>query len=371
MNAWTVMLYLAGADDLEPYMAQALLALEEAGPPPGVEVIVQLFRAPGAAVERALAPGRRPTEIDGDWAGARRYRLRRRQAGASGDRFASELLADLGAAAGPADPKVLGNFVADALSRFPAERSLLLISGHGMGFCGITLDLVTGPQPATMTIRALAAALRRLERRPDILLLDACQMNSLDVITQFALPAPAAQVLIAPASHAPRAGLDYTVLLGALGGHSTTEAAALTAGALERAAGLQVLAFRLDVPAWRAVTRAARSADGPGYLPMYAEAARACIHPGAGQRLRLLVTWPNPVDFPARYHHLYQRLQFARRSGWGRMLQPTAGPSPARERLAPVTVPAPLLHAWLQILRRDLSPQQVALLLESLRWSGS
>ncbi|HWI53966.1 MAG TPA: clostripain-related cysteine peptidase [Symbiobacteriaceae bacterium] len=368
MTSWLVMLYLAGADDLEPFMTRALLALELAGAPAGIEVVAQLARAPRAAVAPIL-PERPPTEIDGDWHGTRRYRLRRRPAGEPPDHLASELLADLGPVS-PADPAVLADFVADATDRFPAERSLLLISGHGMGFVGITLDLTGGGAPVTMSIRSLATALRRLRRRPDILLLDACQMNSLDVLCQFALPTPAAVALIAPASHAPRAGLDYRELLQTLAkvaATATQEAAAAVAGALEPAARLQVLAFRLDADLWRAVAAAARAADSPMYLPMYARASEASLHPGPGQRLRLLVTWPNPVDFPERYRYLYRRLQFTRRAGWERLLDQASWRSAAREELKPLPVPTPLVRAWLQILRPDLSASHAEALLVHLK----
>lgn|GEM_PF-5355539 len=360
MTSWLVMLYLAGADDLEPFMTRALRSLEDAGAPADVEVVAQLSRAPRAAVEQIL-PGRTPTEIDGDWHGTRRYRLRRRPPGAPADHLASELLADLGQVS-PSDPAVLAHFVSDALDWFPAERSLLLISGHGMGFVGITLDLTTGGAPVTMSIRSLATALRKLRRRPDILLLDACQMNSLDVLCQFALPTPAAEALITPASHAPRAGLDYRDLLLALAkaaAIATPEAAAAVAGALEPAARLQVLAFRLDADLWRGVATAARAADSPVYSPMYARASEASLHPGPGRRLRLLVTWPNPVDFPERYRYLYRRLQFTRRAGWERLLDPASRRSAAREGLKPLPIPTPLLRAWLQILRPDLADSQV------------
>lgn len=362
------MLYLAGADDLEPHMARALLALERAGAPAGVTVVLQLTRAPLAAVAPILKE-RRPTGIDGDWHGTRRYRLRCGDAESMW--FSSELLADLGPEISPSDPAVLADFVATALERFPADRSLLLISGHGMGFVGITLDLITQPHPTTMTIRSLATALRALRRRPEILLLDACQMNSLDVISQFALPTPAAEVLITPASHAPRAGLDYTLIVQALtGAEATAAVAARIAGALEPKAGLQVLAFRLDPALWRAVAAAARDADGPAYLPMYAAAARACVHPAPGRRLRLLVTWPNPVDFPEPYWYLFRRLQFARRSGWWRRLGAGAARPGHQEGLRPLTIPAPLLYAWLRILRTDLSDEAVTALLTTKGWNA-
>ncbi|HWI60937.1 MAG TPA: clostripain-related cysteine peptidase [Symbiobacteriaceae bacterium] len=353
MNRWTVLFYLTGADDLEPYMARALLALEEAGAPPGIDVAVQLFRAPLAPL-RSLLPDRQPAGIDGDWSGARRYRLRRRGAGAPADAFASELVADLGPACSPADPRNLLAFVDWAAAQLPAERTLLVISGHGMGFVGAAMDLVSGPRPAIMSIRSLATALRRSDRQPDILLLDACQMNGLEVIAQFALPRPAAGWLVTPASHAPRRGLDYQALLTVLGSVATEpsgQVAARLAAAMEPSAGLQVLAFGLEAERWRKVAAVAGAADGPLYGPMYAEAARSCVYPPAGTRLRLLVTWPDPAYFPEPYHYLYRRLQFARRSGWGRRLLPAASLPQARERLAPLEIPGPILEAWLQITR--------------------
>jgi hypothetical protein len=368
---WTVMLYLAGADDLEPFMARALLALEEAGPPPGAEVIVQLARAPLSAVRQFL-PDRGPTGIDGDWSGMRRYRLRRRPPDAPTGAFCSELLADLGNAS-ISDPCILAAFVAETLERFPSERSLLLVSGHGMGFVGVALDLATGPHPTLMTIRSLSAALRRVGRTPDILLADACQINALDVIAQFALPSPAADWLVTPASHAPRAGMDYRALLGTLGRLAdapTREVAAGLAEALEPSAGLQVLAFSLAADRWGAVAEAARLADGPTYRPMYAEAARACIHPASGAPLRLLVTWPDPAFFPERYHYLYRRLQFARRSGWDRFLPVADRHGEGREAFAPLRVPGPLLYAWLWMLRSDLDGGQLAALLDRLGWGA-
>lgn len=372
MDRWTVLFYLAGADDLEPYMARALLALEEAGAPQGVAVAVQLFRAPLSAV-RPLLPNRQPTGIDGDWSGARRYRLRRRGPETPPDSFASELVADLGSIS-PAAPCNLQAFVDWAAEQMPAERTLLVVSGHGMGFVGAAMDLVTGPRPAIMSIRALAGALRGSDRRPDILLLDACQMNCLEVIAQFALPRPAAGWLVTPASHAPRHGLDYRTLLSALGSAGTEppgQVAARLAAALEPSAGLQVLAFSLDPGGWRNVARAARSADGPLYGPMYAEAARSCIYPPAGTRLRLLVTWPNPAYFPEPYHYLYRRLQFARRSGWDRLLPGMRSRHAAGQRFAALTVPSPILAAWLQITRHDLAEADVAALLKNLGWGDT
>lgn len=369
MTAWTVMLYLAGADDLEPYMAQTLTALEDAGQPPGTEVIIQLARAPHAFMDKVL-PDRDPTAIDGDWHGVRRYRLKRRPEGGDPAQFHSELLADLGAV-NTADPATLVDFVRFAREAYPSERTCLVVSGHGMGFVGLVLDLVTGPKPCLMSLRGMITQLRAQRAPLDVILTDACQMNCLEIACQMALPRPVAEYLITPASHAPRAGLDYRILLdelGRAGSAATGSVAAAVAAALEPSAGLQVLALRLDPVRWRAAAIAAREADGPTYLPMYVEAARTCAYPPPGTRMRFLVHWPVSHTFPARYHYLYRRLRFARLSRWNRLLPPAAPVERGEPAAGPQPAPGPLLKAYLSVLRGDLTAEQVDSLQMELGW---
>ena len=368
VNRWTVMLYLAGADDLEAHMTRALLALEEVGPPEGVEVVVQLTRAPLEAVQRFL-PERVATGIDGDWSGTRRYRLRRRPGGAPGQPvIASDLLADLGEVS-PSCPTLLRDFVQFARDRFPAERELLVLSGHGMGFVGVALDVAFCPHPAVMSLRAMAVALRTAGRPPDLLLLDACQMNGLEVACELSLPRPAATWLVTPASKAPRAGLDYVAALRVLDGKVPTgTVAAELARVLEPSARVQVLAFRLDPNRWRTVGEAARGADNPRHMPMFRQAASTVVHPSPGTALRLLVSWPNSLDFPERYHYLYRRLRFTRLSRWHRLLPPSERSGWQGETLDPLPVPSPVLKAWLAQTRRDLTEHQVELLMAQLGW---
>lgn len=370
MTSWTIMLYLAGADDLEPYMARTLQALEEAGPPTGGEVIVQLARAPLSLLEPVL-PGRQPTGLDGDWHGVRRYRLRRRPEGADPTRFHSELLADLGQV-NTADPATLADFVHDARSQFPAERTLLVLSGHGMGFVGLALDLTAGPKPCLMSLRGMVMHLRALREPLDMLLLDACQMNCLEIACQLALPRPVAHWLITPASQAPRAGLNYVAMLQAVaagGADPTGEVAARVAATLEPLAGLQVLALNLDPARWQAAALAARDATGAMHMPMFLEAAKACAYPPRGKSMRFLVHWPDSPTFPDRYHYLYRRLRFARLSRWNRLIPPAAPDERGEPAAGPQLAPGPLLFAWLKTIRKDLSPEEVTALQHGLGWA--
>ena len=371
MPAWTLMLYLAGADDLEPCMARAMLALERAGPPPDVEVIVQLARAP-LSVQQAILPGREATGIDGDWHGVRRYRLRPRQEGAEVNRFASELLGDFSGTS-LSDPRTLRAFVDFAQTNYPADRTMLVLSGHGMGFIGLALDLMTSPSPTLMSIRGLAAALRSARRQPDILLLDACQMNCLEIACELAVPRPAAGWMITPASLAPGNGLDYQAVLTALAEASSASSEATVteiARALEPSARVQMLAFQLSPERWRQVALLARDAASAVHRPMFQQVAQTCVHPPPGARLRLLVHWPTALHFPERYHYLYHRLRFVRLSGWGRLLPASDRKALPGERLAPLLAPSPLLAAWLGQYRQGLTDPQMEQLLKMLGWAN-
>lgn len=367
VTAWTIMLYLAGADDLEPYMARTLAALELTGPPDGVEVVVQLARASNDLLQ-PLMPQRQPTGIDGDWHGIRRYRLRRRPEGADENRYASELLEEVKPAS-LVDPAAIADFVTYSLERFPAERSMLILSGHGMGFVGMMLDL-TGTRPLMMSMRGLAAALRPLKHKPDLLLLDACRMNSLEIACQLAVPHPAAGWLLTPAIQSPRHGPDYSPMLQALAAAAalpTPQAAALAAQALEPSAKATVIAQQLDPVKWRAVADAARQAGGPDPAVVIAAAA-ACVHPTDLQRLAFLMHQPDSSPIPVRYGYLYEQLRFARLSGLHRRTARTATRNRPPRSVGPVPVPFPLMLDWLTVLRRDMTMQQAAAILRDRGW---
>lgn len=372
MRRWTVLLYLAGADDLEPQIAGTLLALEKAGPPPDLEVVVQIARASGTLLE-PLLPGRPPTGIDGDWHGVRRYRLTARPPGGSDRIYHSELLADLGTVCS-ADPGLLADFVRTSVQAFPAERTLLAISGHGMGFVGLAMEMMTGPHPWLMSIRGLATTLRSLEQQPDLLLLDACQMNAIEIGCELAVPRPAAGWLITPASRAPRAGMDYPALLSVLGSagehDSLREVAARLAQSLEQSARQQVLALGLDPERWRAAAAAARAEMGAEAGPhpaIFREILPLCAYPPPGHRLRLLMHRTDSPHFPPKYHHLYRRLRFARLSGWHRLL-PSGGRERPRPSRGPIPAPLPLLAAWLRQHRPALTQGEAEKALRSLGW---
>lgn len=363
LATWTVLLYLAGHDDLEPQMARALLELEEKGAPPDVTVLVQMARAPFGLL-RGLLPHRSPTGIAGDWSGVRRYRLRQRPGGNDTGRYHSELLADLGSV-NVADPRTLADFLAFGREAAPADHTALILSGHGMGFPGLIYDLAAGPRPCYMGLRGLSTALRRQPVRPDLLVLDVCSMNYLEVCCELAGRRPSAGWLLTPAGRAPRQGLDYPAFLTELTGPPEPALVARAAEALGLSRRAEVLALRLDPAHWRAVGLAARSA--PDAASLVRLAARACIHPAPGRPVRLGL-WPEPTKLPDIYQAFYRRLRFARLSGW-RWRFPPASDWAQGEGL--MEAPALMLRSWAKILRRDLSDVQRDRMLTDLGWLDS
>ncbi|MFV1959738.1 MAG: clostripain-related cysteine peptidase, partial [Planctomycetota bacterium] len=103
---WTIVVYLDGDNDLEPFALRDLVEMEFGLPPQGVEVLVLIDRAKGFY------------ESAGDWTDARVYRVR---ADKNTGRIASEILARPGEV-NMGDPKTLSTFLGAALRAFPARK---------------------------------------------------------------------------------------------------------------------------------------------------------------------------------------------------------------------------------------------------------
>ena len=117
--SWTVLAYMAGDNDLEGSLLGDLREMERVGSRPGsVEIVAQIDRAPGYDTSR------------GDWTGSRRYYVTKASSPGKTD---SKLLADLGET-NTGDPRVLKDFIAFGVRRFPARATMLVLSNHGSGF---------------------------------------------------------------------------------------------------------------------------------------------------------------------------------------------------------------------------------------------
>lgn len=121
-----------------------------------------------------------------------------------------------------ADPRTLYDFVRWGLERSSFPRHLLILSGHGAGIVGALTDFAHGA-PCIMGVSGLARALALAQihagRTVEVLMVDACFMNAVEVAHELATSRPAAaRHLIVPVERSPLEGWPYGEVLDRLGG---------------------------------------------------------------------------------------------------------------------------------------------------------
>jgi hypothetical protein len=225
-QTWTVMLY-QNADDqvLEKDIFVDLNEAERVGSTDRVHIVAQLDRYRGGF------------QGDGNWTGTRRYYVTRDDDLMS---IGSELVADVGEV-NMADPAALVDFAVWAIENYPADKYVLILSDHGMGWPGGWHD----PDPGGPGIRSIPlanrlgnqlylmeidAALGEIRSRTgvdklELVGMDACLMGHIEV---FAALAPHARYAVASQEVEPALGWAYTSFLGALAANPDMSGAELS-----------------------------------------------------------------------------------------------------------------------------------------------
>ncbi len=209
---WLVMLY-QDADDqvLEQDIFVDLNEAERVGSTDRVTIVTQLDRYKGAF------------QGDGDWTSARRYLVTQDD---NLNRISSNMVADLGEV-NMADGANLVDFVTWAMQSYPADRYMLVLSDHGMGWPGGWSDaapaskdsgrapLVSALDGDFLFLSEIDKALTDISRQTgvdklDIIGLDACLMSQLEV---FAALQPHAHIALASEEVEPSLGWAYAGFL--------------------------------------------------------------------------------------------------------------------------------------------------------------
>ena len=212
-QTWTIMLYQDGDDKvLEQDIFIDFNEAERVGSSDRVNIIAQLDRYRGGF------------SGDGDWDDTRRYRLVQDN---NLNRIGSphESIGEVNMA----DPNVLVDFVEWGIANFPADKYVLIMSDHGMGWPGGWTD----PNPRTgaprgapitraignaMYLQDIDAALETIRRDTGIdafemVGMDACLMAHVEVFTALT---PHARYAVASQETEPAVGWAYTAFLDRL-----------------------------------------------------------------------------------------------------------------------------------------------------------
>lgn len=177
MKDWTILIYANGNNEMEPEMYESMIRCEKIGSNDNVDIIIQLARA-DRQIAQIMRPNKKfPKEID-KWTGVRRYYISKSN---------SKLIDDLGKI-NMAHPNSLYEFIKWGIENYPAAHYMIILSGHGISFLGNMTDL-TYDVPYIMGTPEMCRAIELIHEnigvKIDILILDMCYMNSIEIIYEF------------------------------------------------------------------------------------------------------------------------------------------------------------------------------------------
>jgi len=170
LKEWTVIIYWDGDDnDIQTDLINAFreMAIARVGSTDQVNIVIQFDRYPGNSAYGGwsithrffLTPGMEPTEANAitDW----------------GDKQGGGREVDM------SDPDVLRDFIKWAVRNYPAKRYALIVADHGFGWKGLAIDNTNYQR--TMSIKQLRQAIEESHVHFDLLNLDACLMQMIEV----------------------------------------------------------------------------------------------------------------------------------------------------------------------------------------------
>jgi hypothetical protein len=201
-ETWTVLVYMAGDNNLWQNAVQDVNDMESVALPPGLKLLVQTDLP-----QSSPYPGGQRRLISQD----------------NSPQITSELISTLGAI-NSGSPQTLNDFARWGFERYPSDRKALFIWGHGNSwFKGDTQKWLCPDDGAEDLISVSAGELKSaLAGLPylDILLFDACSMQSLEVLSEVK---DFAWRVIGSAELVPAQGFPYQDFLDWFDGRANAE----------------------------------------------------------------------------------------------------------------------------------------------------
>lgn len=197
---WTILIYADGNNEMEEVIYKSLLACENIGSSNEINVVVEIGKL-----------GNCKTNYENSWTGVRRYYA---------SNGGSILIEDLGKI-NMADPNILYDFIKWGWENYKARHLMLVLSDHGGDFVGCFTDLSLSV-PYIMGIPEMIEAINETKNNSeftiDILVLDMCYMNCIEIIYELSQEEnPTVKTLVTYMDNAAYEGINYNKLI------STTE----------------------------------------------------------------------------------------------------------------------------------------------------
>jgi len=191
---WAFLAYIAGDNDLSDNGLADISELCEVGSSDQVHAAVQI-------------------DTQGEHDGSIRYEISGKDFENEAHRIVIQRLAE----SNTGDPKVLRNFLAWGLKRYPADKTLVVIWGHGSGFRSVRRDVAVDDFGTSLNLPQISAAFAGagVTGRKKIALLgfDACLMNMIEIAHHLA---PQVEVLVGSQQTEPGNGWPYDKVLATM-----------------------------------------------------------------------------------------------------------------------------------------------------------
>ncbi|GIM28042.1 hypothetical protein CPJCM30710_07080 [Clostridium polyendosporum] len=193
---WTILIYADGNNEMNDTMYNAMLACKKAGSNKNINVIMQIGLI-----------NNNENKYSDIWSGVRRYYIKRNN---------PLLIEDLGKV-NMADPNSLYKFIKWGMENYKAEQYMLILSGHGADFVGCLTDLSLNV-PYIMGIPEMIKAINSIKENSkdkiDVLVLDMCYMNSIEIIYELGKAEDTVvKSMVTYTDYAPYEGLSYDKLI--------------------------------------------------------------------------------------------------------------------------------------------------------------
>ena len=210
---WTVLVYLDGDNDLEQDAIADYAEMASVGSNAALNIVVQF--------DRISSSEDWDDTSNGDWRGAKRFRVERGKKPVKSNQIADLGELDMG------DPRTLVDFASWGIKTYPAQHYALIFWDHGASWPGVAND--DSSDGDMLTLPELGGALADVQKRTgvqklDLIGFDACLMGQIDVLQTIA---PFGQVAIGSADLEPGEGWAWNAWLSDLAGKPRQDAAAL------------------------------------------------------------------------------------------------------------------------------------------------
>lgn len=197
---WTVIMYLNGSNEMAIEMENTFKQLCKINKS-NVNIVIQLSKAPIDLVRTIRQDDSSYAE---NWTGTRRYSI-----------INGKLeIVQSNEYINMADYRNLYDFIKWAANKFPAKRYMVSISGHG--FIVASLSDLCGKEPYIMGMYEMCTAINNLKNiiDIDILILDICNMNTIELIYELGKEkVNVVKYIITYINNGPLEGMNYNYII--------------------------------------------------------------------------------------------------------------------------------------------------------------